>query len=58
MTTSASSNRRGPESSPSIFDEVVRKGELPAGERVVEVGVVVTSLTVSATDPIERGGAV
>ena len=39
-----------------VSDEIGRKGELPSGERVGEVGVVVATLAVAATHPLERGG--
>ena len=39
-----------------VRDEIGRKDELPPGERVGEVGVVVATLAVAATHPLERGG--
>jgi hypothetical protein len=53
---SGTRNRRPLHQGSVDADEVGRKGELPTDERVGEVGVVVTSLTVAATHPLERGG--
>jgi hypothetical protein len=39
-----------------VSGEIGRQGELPPGERVGEIGVVLATLAVVSTHPLERGG--